>query len=75
MVYGFGFISLMFLGFLSGFMMGKHIFMMSNTNSLILSLFVGTFTMMMEAILMIIRIHQMERYQAIGDKAEKKSRM
>ena len=29
----------------------------------------------MEAILMILRIHQMERYQAIGENEERKSRI
>ena len=60
MVYGFGFITLMFLGFLSGYSMGLYIFHLSHENSLIMSLFVGTMTMMMEAILMIIRIHQID---------------
>ena len=60
MIYGFGFITMMFLGFLSGFSIGKVILEWDTTNSLILSLFIGTMTMMMEAFLMIIRLYQID---------------
>ena len=60
MTYGFGFISMMFLGFFSGFVLGKYGFDMSYENSLILSLVIGIVTIMVEAILMIYRIHKMD---------------
>lgn len=63
MVYGFGFITMMFLGFLSGYFIGSIVLGLDTTNSLILSIFVGTITMFMEAILMIIRIHQADKHR------------
>jgi len=60
MMYGFGFITLMFLGFLSGYMLGFYILRLSEQASLILSIVMGTGTLLLESVLMIYRMYKME---------------
>jgi hypothetical protein len=60
MMYGIGFISLMFLGFFSGFMIGFLYFQWPLEKSLICSLVVGISTLFLESILMILRMSRME---------------
>ena len=56
LAYGFGFISMMFLGFLSGYFLGIYGLMWDHTNSLILSIAVGAGTMFLESVMLILRI-------------------
>ena len=56
LAYGFGFITMMFLGFLSGYFLGIYGFMWDHTKSLILSIAVGAGTMFVESIMLILRI-------------------
>ena len=60
LTYGFGFITMMFLGFFSGYVLGKWGLRWSDEHSLILSLVIGIGTIFVEATLMIWRIHKME---------------
>jgi uncharacterized membrane protein len=61
MAFGIGFITIMFLGFLSGFCLGKFVLNWDETKSLYLSLVTGIPTLFIEAILMIIRLHKWEK--------------
>ena len=61
LTYGFGFISLMFLGFLSGYMLGKYALRLNEEYSLILSLIVGVSTIMLEVTLMLWRIYKADQ--------------
>ena len=65
--FGFGFISLTFLGFLSGYMAGKYLLEYNEESSLILSLVSGICTLMMEMLLMIIRLYKWE-HKRVQDK-------
>mmetsp|Transcript_39637 Transcript_39637/g.60692 ORF Transcript_39637/g.60692 Transcript_39637/m.60692 type:complete len:97 (+) Transcript_39637:816-1106(+) len=71
-MYGFGFITLMFLGFLSGYMLGSHILGLSHQNSLILSIIIGTFTLFFEAGLMIFRLYKSEKDNKSSLSSQKK---
>jgi len=64
LTYGIGFISLMFLGFLSGFMVGQYYFKYEFKDCMILSLVVGIATLLLETVLMILRIEKMDRAKA-----------
>eukprot|EP00347_Sterkiella_histriomuscorum_P005285 403357183 len=64
LAFGFGFITLMFLSFVCGYFLGTHIFQLSQTNSLILSLVVGISTIIMETILFVIRMEKMDQHKA-----------
>ena len=57
LVYGFGFITMMFLGFLSGFAIGKVILQWDTSQSLILSVVIGTGTLFLETALLMIRLY------------------
>ncbi|CDW88185.1 UNKNOWN [Stylonychia lemnae] len=61
LAFGFGFISLMFLSFICGYFLGLHIFGLSMTNSLIMSLVFGISTIILETILFLIRLDKMDR--------------
>ncbi len=61
--FGFGFISLMFLAFACGYLLGIKIFGMNQTQSLILSLIVGIGTIIMETVLFVIRMEKIENEQ------------
>jgi hypothetical protein len=61
MAFGFGFISLMFLGFLSGYCLGKFILGWSDNDSLLLALGTGIPTLFVEGFLMIIRLNKWEK--------------
>ena len=56
LIYGVGFITMMFLGFFSGYVIGKYGIGMSEEHSLIMSIVVGTCTIFLEALLMIYRL-------------------
>lgn len=71
LTYGFGFITMMFLGFFSGYVLGKYGMRMSEENSLILSLAIGIATIFLEALLMIWRIHKMELMREEQSKTDK----
>ena len=60
LTYGIGFITLMFLGFLSGFCLGFYGLEWDLQSSMILSLIVGISTLMIEATLLIIRLYRFE---------------
>ena len=60
MSFGFGFISLMFLGFLTGFMAGEFVLGWERKDSMILALCTGIPTLFLEAILMIFRLQKWE---------------
>lgn len=60
LTYGFGFITMMFLGFFSGYMIGQIGLGLNKEKSLILSLVVGISTIIMEAVLMIYRLYKQE---------------
>jgi len=72
--YGFGFITLMFLGFLSGYMIGYYVMNLSYQSSLLMSVVVGTITIFVEAVLMILRLHRMEQGRQLRQKTEKENR-
>ena len=61
MAFGFGFITIMFMGFLTGFCIGKFILGWSENDSLLLALVTGIPTLILEAILMIIRLDKWEK--------------
>jgi hypothetical protein len=50
----------MFLAFACGYALGKKVFGMNETNSLILSLVVGMGTIILETILFVIRMEKMD---------------
>jgi membrane protein DedA with SNARE-associated domain len=58
--FGYGFITLMFLAFLTGYFLGKHIFGLSETSSLIMSLVVGITSIIIETILFIIKMERLD---------------
>jgi len=60
MSFGLGFITVLFLGFLTGFSLGIYILEWDRDQSLILSLVTGVFTLFSEAILLIIRMEKWE---------------
>jgi len=71
MAFGFGFISLTFMGFVSGFVLGKFVFGWTEEQSLIFSLFTGISTLILEAILMMFRISKWEQKRAMDKKMYK----
>lgn len=58
--FGFGFISLMFLAFACGYLLGIKVFGLNQTGSLVLSLIFGIGTIIMETILFVIRMEKMD---------------
>ena len=56
MAFGLGFISLTFMGFLTGYCIGKFVMVKDDEFSLILSLVTGIFTLILEMSLMICRL-------------------
>ena len=71
MAFGFGFITLTFMGFLTGFCLGKWVLEKSTEFSLILSLVTGIFTLILEMTLMIVRLDRWERKNALDKKRYK----
>jgi hypothetical protein len=69
MAFGFGFITVMFMGFLTGFCLGKFILGWNESNSLMLALGTGIPTLILEAILMIIRLEKWEKKREMDRKA------
>ena len=63
MAYGFGFITMMFLGFVSGYYLGRRMFGLDPLPSIFVSIFVGVTTLMVEMILMIFRIQKYDKMQ------------
>lgn len=61
MAFGFGFISIMFLGFLTGYFIGKVILSWDENKSLLLALGTGIPTLFLEAILMMFRLEKWEK--------------
>jgi hypothetical protein len=61
LAFGFGFITLMFLAFACGYLLGKKVFNLSETGSLVLSLVVGIGTIIMETVLFVIRMEKLDR--------------
>ena len=72
MAYGYGFITLMFIAFVCGYCLGKYIFGLNDTGSLILSLIVGVSTIIMETILFIIKMEKLDEIQRRAEKAKGK---
>lgn len=60
LLYGVGFITMMFLGFFSGYVLGRYAFRWPEEKSLIASLVVGTLTIVLEALLMIYRLNKQD---------------
>ena len=60
MAFGIGFISVMFLGFLTGFCIGKFVLAWDETSCCLLALATGIPTLIVEALLMIIRLDKWE---------------
>ena len=71
MSFGFGFITVMFLGFLTGFMAGVYVLQWDHRSSMILSLFTGIPTLLLEAVLMIFRLNKWEARKAAERKRYK----
>ena len=65
MTFGFGMISLMFLGFVSGYFLGRLVFEWDPLESIFVSLFVGITTIMVEMMLMIFRINKFDKMRAV----------
>ena len=68
LAFGFGFISLMFLAFVCGYFLGKKIFNLSETGSLITSLVVGIGTIIVETVLFVIRMEKLESQERKSSK-------
>lgn len=73
MAFGVGFITVMFLGFLTGFCIGRYILEWNENDSLLLSLGTGIPTLFMEAILMMIRLEKWERKREAERKKQNRS--
>ena len=58
LTYGVGFVTLLFLGFLSGFCLGRYGFEWDFESSVVLSLIIGTATLFIEGLLLIIRMYR-----------------
>lgn len=65
--FGFGFITLMFLAFACGYLLGKKVFNLNETNSLILSLIMGMGTIILETILFVIRMEKMDAQSRVKE--------
>ena len=65
LTFGFGMITLMFLGFLSGYYLGRKIFEWDELNSIFVSLAVGITTIITEMLLMIFRISKFDKMRAM----------
>ena len=61
LTYGIGFITLTFLGFLSGYFVGQFFFGYDVKDSLICSIIVGTVTLILETVLLILRMYRMDQ--------------
>jgi hypothetical protein len=72
MAFGFGFISLMFLGFLMGYCLGKFILGWGENESLLLALGTGIPTLFVEGLLMIIRLNKWEKKREVERKQQAK---
>ena len=71
LAFGFGFITLMFLAFACGYLLGKKVFNLDETNSLILSLVVGMGTIILETILFVIRMEKMDANSRVRERTKK----
>ena len=65
LTYGIGFITLTFLGFLSGYMIGVFYFRYDVKDSLIVSIIIGTATLILETVLLILRLYRMEQMATV----------
>ena len=65
MTFGFGFITMMFLGFVSGYFLGTRILEWDPLSSIFISLAVGITTIMVEMILMMFRINKFDKMRAL----------
>jgi len=71
MAFGFGFISLTLMGFVSGFVLGRFALDWTEEQSLIFSLFTGIATLVLESILMMFRLGKWEQKRAADKKLYK----
>lgn len=67
--FGFGFITLMFLGFVSGYFLARRVLGWDQIDSMFMSLFIGISTLILEAVLMIFRL---DKYSKIQDRERKR---
>jgi len=67
--FGLGFITVMFLGFLSGYLIARKVFGWEQIDCLLFSLFVGIMTLITEMLLMIFRI---DKFTKIKDRERKR---
>jgi hypothetical protein len=61
MAFGIGFITMTFLGFLTGFLLGRYILEWPEDKSLIMSLVFGISTLILEMIMMIFRLEKWQK--------------
>lgn len=71
LAFGIGSISVMFLGFASGFAIGKFWLGYDDDRSLVLSLVMGIGTLILEAFLMIFRLDKWEKKRQFDKKRYK----
>lgn len=72
MTFGLGFITVLFLAFLSGFMMARKLLEWDFIDSMFMSLFVGISTLFIEMILMMFRI---DKFATIQDRERKRLKL
>lgn len=73
MAFGFGFITVMFLGFLTGYCIGKFLLEWNDNDSLLLALATGIPTLFLEAVLMMIRLNKWEKKREAERKKQNRS--
>ena len=61
MAFGIGFITMTFLGFMTGFLLGRYILEWPEDKSLIMSLVFGISTLILEIIMMIFRLEKWQK--------------
>ena len=69
LTFGLGFITVMFLGFLSGYLLGRKVLGWEQLDSIFLSLAIGITTLITEMLLMIFRI---DKFTTIKDRERKR---
>lgn len=64
MAFGTSFITLMFLGFVLGYFIGKLVFRLEETQCYVCSIIIGVITLMLETILYILKVEKKRFYKA-----------
>jgi putative Mn2+ efflux pump MntP len=71
LAFGTGFISVLFMGFVSGYAVGRFLMEWDQNSSLVLSLFFGVGTLFMEGFLMIFRLEKWMKKREMEKKVYK----